>query len=136
MPGSFVLALAFLVASAASAALPIAPAGAATQAGAGAAILVLGGVRHGGRGRVLGRRAGARDRDGRGRDAPHRLLASSRFGSELAQRARRGRSRLAGGGFDRRAARDEVLLPHEDEGEDRAGEEDEGRDEEDRRSGR
>src|SRR5690242_21369957 len=36
MPGSFVLALAFLVASAASAALPIAPAGAATQAGAGA----------------------------------------------------------------------------------------------------
>ena len=44
MPGSFVLALAFLVASAASAALPIAPAGAATQAGAGAAILVLSGV--------------------------------------------------------------------------------------------
>jgi Lysylphosphatidylglycerol synthase TM region len=44
MPGSFVLALAFLVASAASAALPIAPAGAATQAGAGAAILALGGV--------------------------------------------------------------------------------------------
>jgi hypothetical protein len=42
--GSFVLALAFLVASAASAALPIAPAGAATQAGAGAAILVLSGV--------------------------------------------------------------------------------------------
>jgi len=44
MPGSFVLALAFLVASAASAALPIAPAGAATQAGAGAAILALSGV--------------------------------------------------------------------------------------------
>jgi Lysylphosphatidylglycerol synthase TM region len=44
MSGSFVLALAFLVASAASAALPIAPAGAATQAGAGAAILALGGV--------------------------------------------------------------------------------------------
>ena len=44
MPGGFVLALAFLVASAASAALPIAPAGAATQAGAGAAILALGGV--------------------------------------------------------------------------------------------
>jgi Lysylphosphatidylglycerol synthase TM region len=44
MPGSFALALAFLVASAASAALPIAPAGAATQAGAGAAILVLSGV--------------------------------------------------------------------------------------------
>jgi hypothetical protein len=44
LPGSFVLALAFLVASAASAALPIAPAGAATQAGAGAAILALGGV--------------------------------------------------------------------------------------------
>jgi len=44
MPGSFVLAFAFLVASAASAALPIAPAGAATQAGAGAAILALSGV--------------------------------------------------------------------------------------------
>ena len=44
LPGSFVLALAFLVASAASAALPIAPAGAATQAGAGAAVLALGGV--------------------------------------------------------------------------------------------
>jgi Lysylphosphatidylglycerol synthase TM region len=44
LPGSFVLALAFLVASAASAALPIAPAGAATQAGAGAAILALSGV--------------------------------------------------------------------------------------------
>jgi uncharacterized membrane protein YbhN (UPF0104 family) len=41
---SFPLALAFLCASAASAALPIAPAGAATQAGAGAAILILGGV--------------------------------------------------------------------------------------------
>lgn len=44
MPGSFPLALAFLCASAASAALPIAPAGAATQAGAGAAILALSGV--------------------------------------------------------------------------------------------
>jgi hypothetical protein len=44
MPGSFVLALAFLVACAASAALPIAPAGAATQAGAGTAILALSGV--------------------------------------------------------------------------------------------
>jgi hypothetical protein len=44
MPGSFVLALAFLVACAASAALPIAPAGAATQAGAGTAILSLAGV--------------------------------------------------------------------------------------------
>jgi uncharacterized membrane protein YbhN (UPF0104 family) len=42
--GSFPLALAFLCASAASAALPIAPAGAATQAGAGAAILALSGV--------------------------------------------------------------------------------------------
>jgi Lysylphosphatidylglycerol synthase TM region len=41
---SFTLALAFLCASAASAALPIAPAGAATQAGAGAAILIIGGV--------------------------------------------------------------------------------------------
>ena len=37
-------ALAFLCASAASAALPIAPAGAATQAGAGAAILIVSGV--------------------------------------------------------------------------------------------
>src|SRR5947199_7622995 len=42
--GSFTLALAFLCASAASAALPIAPAGAATQAGAGAAILIIGGI--------------------------------------------------------------------------------------------
>jgi hypothetical protein len=41
---SFPLALAFLCASAASAALPIAPAGAATQAGAGAAILIFSGV--------------------------------------------------------------------------------------------
>jgi lysylphosphatidylglycerol synthase-like protein len=41
---SFPLALAFLCASAASAALPIAPAGAATQAGAGAAILIIAGV--------------------------------------------------------------------------------------------
>ena len=40
--GSFTLALTFLCASAASAALPIAPAGAATQAGAGAAILIVG----------------------------------------------------------------------------------------------
>jgi hypothetical protein len=40
----FPLALAFLCASAASAALPIAPAGAATQAGAGAAILIIGGI--------------------------------------------------------------------------------------------
>ena len=45
--GSFPLALAFLCASAASAALPIAPAGAATQAGAGAAILMASGM-HGG----------------------------------------------------------------------------------------
>ena len=42
--GSFTMALAFLCASAASAALPIAPAGAATQAGAGAAILIVGGI--------------------------------------------------------------------------------------------
>jgi len=41
---SFPLALAFLCASAASAALPIAPAGAATQAGAGAAILIVSGI--------------------------------------------------------------------------------------------
>ena len=42
---SFVLALAFLCASSASAVLPIAPAGAATQAGAGAAILVASGMK-------------------------------------------------------------------------------------------
>src|SRR5207244_5035756 len=42
--GRMSLALAFLCASAASAALPIAPAGAATQAGAGAAILIASGV--------------------------------------------------------------------------------------------
>jgi uncharacterized membrane protein YbhN (UPF0104 family) len=41
---SFVLALLFLCASAASAALPVAPAGAATQAGAGAAALALSGI--------------------------------------------------------------------------------------------
>ena len=44
MHSSFPLALAFLCASAASAALPIAPAGAMTQAGAGAAILIASGV--------------------------------------------------------------------------------------------
>jgi uncharacterized membrane protein YbhN (UPF0104 family) len=44
MGASFPLALAFLCASAASAALPIAPVGAATQAGAGAAILIVSGV--------------------------------------------------------------------------------------------
>lgn len=44
MQASFVLALLFLCASAASAALPIAPAGQATQAGAGAAVLALAGV--------------------------------------------------------------------------------------------
>lgn len=42
--GSFALALAFLCAGAASAVLPVAPAGAATQAGAGAAILIAAGV--------------------------------------------------------------------------------------------
>jgi uncharacterized membrane protein YbhN (UPF0104 family) len=42
---SFALALFFLCATAASTALPIAPAGAATQAGAGAAILVVAGVK-------------------------------------------------------------------------------------------
>jgi hypothetical protein len=41
---SFPLAIGFLCAAAASAALPIAPAGAATQAGAGAALLVACGV--------------------------------------------------------------------------------------------
>jgi uncharacterized membrane protein YbhN (UPF0104 family) len=44
LKGSFVLAVLFLSASAASAALPVAPAGQATQAGAGAAMLVLAGV--------------------------------------------------------------------------------------------
>jgi Lysylphosphatidylglycerol synthase TM region len=47
MQSSFPLALAFLCASAASAALPIAPAGAATQAGAGSAILIASGVHAG-----------------------------------------------------------------------------------------
>jgi hypothetical protein len=42
---NFALALAFVCASAASAVLPVAPAGAAMQAGAGAAILVASGVR-------------------------------------------------------------------------------------------
>ena len=41
----YALALAFVCASAASAVLPVAPAGAAVQAGAGAAILVAAGVR-------------------------------------------------------------------------------------------
>ena len=41
----FALALAFVCASAASAVLPVAPAGAAVQAGAGAAILVAAGMR-------------------------------------------------------------------------------------------
>ena len=44
LKASFVLALLFLCASAASAALPVAPAGQATQAGAGAGMLVLAGV--------------------------------------------------------------------------------------------
>jgi uncharacterized membrane protein YbhN (UPF0104 family) len=44
LQASFVLALLFLCASAASAALPISPAGQATQAGAGAAVLALAGV--------------------------------------------------------------------------------------------
>ena len=44
LKASFVLSLLFLCASAASAALPVAPAGQATQAGAGAAILALAGV--------------------------------------------------------------------------------------------
>jgi uncharacterized membrane protein YbhN (UPF0104 family) len=44
MSTSFALALAFLCASSASAVLPVAPAGAATQAGAGAAILVAAGI--------------------------------------------------------------------------------------------
>ena len=55
MTSSFPLALAFLCASAASAALPIAPAGAATQAGAGAAILDRERRAHDRGDRVLGR---------------------------------------------------------------------------------
>jgi hypothetical protein len=47
MRSSFPLALGFLCASAASAALPIAPAGAATQAGAGSALLIASGVHAG-----------------------------------------------------------------------------------------
>ena len=42
--GSYILALGFVCASAASAALPIGPAGAAMQAGAGATLLALNGV--------------------------------------------------------------------------------------------
>jgi uncharacterized membrane protein YbhN (UPF0104 family) len=44
MKGSYILALGFVCASAASAALPIGPAGAAMQAGAGATLLALNGV--------------------------------------------------------------------------------------------
>ncbi|HET6944238.1 MAG TPA: lysylphosphatidylglycerol synthase domain-containing protein [Gaiellaceae bacterium] len=44
LKGSFPLALGFLCASAASAAVPVGPAGAAMQAGAGATLLVLSGV--------------------------------------------------------------------------------------------
>ena len=44
MKGSYLLALGFVCASAASAALPIGPAGAAMQAGAGATLLALNGV--------------------------------------------------------------------------------------------
>jgi uncharacterized membrane protein YbhN (UPF0104 family) len=44
LPGSFPLALGFLCASAASAAVPVGPAGAAMQAGAGATLLALSGV--------------------------------------------------------------------------------------------
>jgi uncharacterized membrane protein YbhN (UPF0104 family) len=44
MGASIPLALAYLCASAASAALPVAPAGAATQAGAGAAVLIASGI--------------------------------------------------------------------------------------------
>jgi hypothetical protein len=44
MKSSYILALGFVCASAASAALPIGPAGAAMQAGAGATLLALNGV--------------------------------------------------------------------------------------------
>jgi uncharacterized membrane protein YbhN (UPF0104 family) len=44
MKGGYILALGFVCASAASAALPIGPAGAATQVGAGAAALIASGV--------------------------------------------------------------------------------------------
>ena len=63
---SFVLALAFLCASSASAVLPIAPAGAVTQAGAGAAILVAAGHAPRRGDRVRRRGAGSRDRRRRG----------------------------------------------------------------------
>ena len=71
---NFALALAFVCASAASAVLPVAPAGAAMQAGAGAAILVASGVRTRGGGRLRHRRAGARHLRRRGvRRRPRRL---------------------------------------------------------------
>ena len=71
----FALALAFVCASAASAVLPVAPAGAAVQAGAGAAILVAAGVRSERRDCVRHRGAGARDRGRRDLRARARSLA-------------------------------------------------------------
>ena len=132
MPGSYVLALAFLVASAASAALPIAPAGAATQAGAGAAILVLGGVDTADAvafsiaAQALVIVTGA---------AVMLLIASWQLAlrpqsSRVARAALR--ARLAAARCGLRAARDEVLLPHEQEGEDRAHEEHDRGDDQDR----
>ena len=56
----FALALAFVCASSAAAVLPVAPAGAAMQAGAGAAILVASGVHADAGRRVRHRRSGAR----------------------------------------------------------------------------
>ena len=76
MPGSYVLALAFLFASAASAALPIAPGGRGDAGGRGRRDPRARRRRHGGRGRVLGRRPGARHRDGRRGDAAHRRVAA------------------------------------------------------------
>ena len=111
---------------------PIAPAGAATQAGAGAAILVLGGV---GTADAVAFSVAAQALVIVTGAAVMLLIASWQLALrlELAQpRAAAARSGLAGCRGDLRAARDEVLLPHEHEGEDRAREEDERRDEEDR----
>ena len=139
MPGSYVLALAFLVASAASAALPIAPAGAATQAGAGAAILVLGGV---GTADAVAFSIAAQALVIVTGAAVMLLIASWRLALRLrASRASRAShvarcdccsGCLAAARRGLGAARDEVLLPHEQEGEDRADEDHDRGDDQDR----
>ena len=114
MKGSFALALAFVCASAASAALPIAPAGAATQAGAGAAILIASGVPAGD---ALAFSVAAQAIVVVTGAAVLLLIAAWRFALHVRGRARRSRSA-------RRDARSrvEVLLPHEHDGEHRADE--------------